>query len=614
MSASRSHWFLGIPLALGLLHAGYGPADEPKARPASSLPPLSKAFPESPEDLRAIEKQVQAVLHKVVPAVVGIRMGAGQGSGVIISKDGYVLTAGHVSGKPGSEAQVLLPDGRKVKARSLGRQTGVDSGLMKITEKGDWPHAEMGSSAEVRRGQWTVAIGHPGGFRPNRTPVVRVGRVLMANKFFIRTDCTIVGGDSGGPLFDLAGRVIGIHSRIGLFITENVHVPVEVYHQGWERLARGESWGGMLGQQLVLSPGGKILLEVQGELPRADLMGPRQQGGRQKVHRLRMVPGSVYSIDMVGLKPGKLDPYLRVEDSSGTLLAEDDDGGGGTTARVVFRPVRDEEYRIIATTWNPGEAGPYKLVIRRLDLHESAVAGRADVLGTLGVPRPGAPKLIAEFSRAGVALHATATLFDAKGKLLPARDLPFHWSKGGKALKTDAHGVARLELKKETVKRLFAEVPAGCKVAFELTDADGNPFPFTPGKDFAKEKVKSGGGKLVLQLDGRLTEDDPFDTGRKQCRRQTVHFHMTPGFTYTLDLESLEIDSYLRLEDSASKQLAEDDDGAGRMNSRIVFRPKREDTFRIVVTTCDPGQDGDYRLTVRQAETGGGEAKPQKKQ
>jgi serine protease Do len=74
--------------------------------------------------------------------------------------------------------------------------------------------------------------------------VVRVGRVLFTSNDVIRTDNALVGGDSGGPLFDTEGNVIGIHSRINLTMESNFHVPVETYRATWDRLAKGESWGG----------------------------------------------------------------------------------------------------------------------------------------------------------------------------------------------------------------------------------------------------------------------------------------------------------------------------------------------------------------------------------
>jgi serine protease Do len=85
-----------------------------------------------------------------------------------------------------------------------------------------------------------------------------MGRVLLKDKFAITTDCTLVGGDSGGPLFDMEGRVIGINSRIGRFLTTNMHVPVTAYRADWDRLVRGEAWGNF--------PGTGPFIGVQGDV------------------------------------------------------------------------------------------------------------------------------------------------------------------------------------------------------------------------------------------------------------------------------------------------------------------------------------------------------------
>jgi serine protease Do len=224
-------------------------ADVPASAPTKGLPAaLGKVAPETVADLRAIQTQVRAVLDKVLPCTVGVRIGPGQGSGVIVSPDGYVLTAGHVSGQPDRAATIIFPDGRKVKGKTLGRNGTIDSGLIKITDEGTWPFADMGKSGTLKPGDWCIATGQPGGYREGRTPVVRLGRVLGRSDTVVRTDCALVGGDSGGPLFDIQGKVIGIHSRIGSDITANLHVPVDTYRATWERLAKGEAWGGRLAQ------------------------------------------------------------------------------------------------------------------------------------------------------------------------------------------------------------------------------------------------------------------------------------------------------------------------------------------------------------------------------
>ncbi|MCS7168718.1 MAG: trypsin-like peptidase domain-containing protein [Gemmatales bacterium] len=190
--------------------------------------------------LRLLQEKVQAVIERVKPAVVAIEIGPGQGSGVVVTKDGYVLTAGHVSGKPGRQVTVIFPDGKRIKGTTLGMNPSMDSGMVKLEGAGPWPYVEMGDTSQLQVGDWVVALGHPSGFRPGRPPVVRLGRVLRMSEQFLVTDCTLVGGDSGGPLFDLRGRVVGIHSRIGASLADNVHVPVNTYHETWETLARGE--------------------------------------------------------------------------------------------------------------------------------------------------------------------------------------------------------------------------------------------------------------------------------------------------------------------------------------------------------------------------------------
>jgi serine protease Do len=242
-SPSRLRFLFVFIIGFSLIVVGSGgvAAGEPAK---SSLPAaFSKEVPEGPKDLLDIQKHVQALVKKLQPATVGVRIGQAQGSGVIVTKDGYVLTAGHVSGKAERDARIILADGRTLKAKTLGRNGGIDSGLLKITEEAEFPFIEMGNSGDLKKGDWCLAIGHPGGVKPGRTPVVRFGRVLDSNKTLIRTDCTLVGGDSGGPLFDMHGKVIGIHSRIGGLITYNIHVPVDTYTETWDRLAASEEWG-----------------------------------------------------------------------------------------------------------------------------------------------------------------------------------------------------------------------------------------------------------------------------------------------------------------------------------------------------------------------------------
>ena len=241
-----SAWTLSL-LCLALVLGAVAAAPLQTTPTPSTLPAVfEKTAPGNLDDLRAIQKHVKQLVEKVRPCVVGIIVGEAQGSGVLVSADGHVLTAGHVSGKPDRECRIILPDGKVLKGKTLGRNIGIDSGMVKITEKGQWPFVEMADSSTLKKGNWCLSLGHPGGYHEGRSPVVRLGRILDRNRFQLKSDCTLVGGDSGGPLFDMEGKVIGIHSRIGGGITDNIHVPVNTYRETYARLSKNDEWGGRI--------------------------------------------------------------------------------------------------------------------------------------------------------------------------------------------------------------------------------------------------------------------------------------------------------------------------------------------------------------------------------
>lgn len=197
------------------------------------------------EDITRLEAKVQAVSKKTMPATVALLSEKTQssGSGVITTADGLILTAAHVV-QGAEELSVVFPDGKQVPGKVLGANYSRDIAMVKITEKGPWPHAEMGASKPLVAGDWVVALGHSAGFDAARTPPVRFGRVVSKGPGnFLTTDCTLIGGDSGGPLFDLDGKIIGINSSIGMSLTNNNHAGVDGFRDDWDRMLAGEAWG-----------------------------------------------------------------------------------------------------------------------------------------------------------------------------------------------------------------------------------------------------------------------------------------------------------------------------------------------------------------------------------
>ncbi|WP_158542207.1 trypsin-like peptidase domain-containing protein [Pedobacter chinensis] len=209
----------------------------------------SKVFAQD-KVIRKIETIVSAAVKKAYPASVRIwgfdvqqnQRTSGQFSGVVVSADGYILTAAHTI-QPGKNYKVFFPDGRECIAMALGkienRETpGIpDVGMMKITDSGTWPFAEMGYSASLIKNEPCISISYPESL--NQTlPTLRLGNVAeVKNEYgFIRSTCKMEPGDSGGPLFDYYGRVIGLHSAIDVSEEMNFEIPVDLYRRYWTAL------------------------------------------------------------------------------------------------------------------------------------------------------------------------------------------------------------------------------------------------------------------------------------------------------------------------------------------------------------------------------------------
>ncbi|MFQ5988599.1 MAG: DegQ family serine endoprotease [Candidatus Methylomirabilales bacterium] len=141
----------------------------------------------------------------------------GAGSGVIISRDGYVVTNNHVV-EGAKEVTVTLADKREYSARVVGRDPKTDLAVLKIEADESFPVATLGDSDQLKVGDWVLAIGNPFGLSNTVTAgiVSAKGRSIGAGPYddFIQTDASINPGNSGGPLFNLRGEVVGINTAI----------------------------------------------------------------------------------------------------------------------------------------------------------------------------------------------------------------------------------------------------------------------------------------------------------------------------------------------------------------------------------------------------------------
>ena len=139
------------------------------------------------------------------------------GSGFIIDKEGHVVTNNHVI-EDADQIKVKLDDQKEFDAQVIGRDPSTDLALLKIKSTYDYPTVKLGDSAQLKVGQWVVAIGSPFGLERTVTAgiVSAKGRVIGSGPYddFIQTDASINPGNSGGPLLNLKGEVVGINTAI----------------------------------------------------------------------------------------------------------------------------------------------------------------------------------------------------------------------------------------------------------------------------------------------------------------------------------------------------------------------------------------------------------------
>jgi serine protease Do len=168
----------------------------------------------------------------------------GAGSGFIVSADGYILTNTHVVGNA-DEVTVRLTDRREFPAKVIGADERTDVAVIKINAA-NLPTVKLGDPSRVKPGQWVLAIGSPFGFENSATAgiISATSRSLPSDNYvpFIQTDVAVNPGNSGGPLFNLQGEVIGINSQIfsrtGGYMGVSFAIPIDVARNVEDQLVK----------------------------------------------------------------------------------------------------------------------------------------------------------------------------------------------------------------------------------------------------------------------------------------------------------------------------------------------------------------------------------------
>jgi len=291
----KSVWIALTSFALGLLVAGYVFLHHPEkaipetslSRPAAAAAPSSALFASQPPEPKA-DMDFVTISEKVGPAVVKVEAErrekvsafggdegdpfqdfwdrffgqqrprqqqeqpvTAQGTGFFISPDGYILTNNHVVEKA-ERVTVNTVQGKEYEAKVIGTDPKTDIALIKVEAK-DTPFAELGDSSQMKVGEWVLAIGNPYGLDHTVTAgiISAKGRQIDTGSYqdFIQTDAAINRGNSGGPLINMRGEVVGITSNIftptggnigiGFAIPSNIAKKVVVQLKAKGRVVRG---------------------------------------------------------------------------------------------------------------------------------------------------------------------------------------------------------------------------------------------------------------------------------------------------------------------------------------------------------------------------------------
>ncbi len=223
MSINQSFLCVCCWCLLGVL----APAADQEPEPRNVLP---AGTPVDIAELKTIQAALREALPKVLPSVVEIYAASNHGSGVFVTQDGRIYSAAHVSRQPGAKLQITLPDSSRAEGESIIQDSETDAGIALLPPPDGvvFPPVPIAQAAPGV-GEWVFALGHSGGYDAARGPVVRLGRVVSVKDGMLQTDCKVIGGDSGGPLFNMKGELIGIHSKVGTGLEDNVHIPVAVF-------------------------------------------------------------------------------------------------------------------------------------------------------------------------------------------------------------------------------------------------------------------------------------------------------------------------------------------------------------------------------------------------
>ena len=344
---------------------------------AITLPPMLK--PESVVAQSDEDTNIR-VYKSASPAVVSIQSRSGNGSGSIIDAKGLVLTNAHVV-RGSNVVNVTLSDKRQFRGVVIASSRNPDLAVIRLEDVNvKLPTLSIASSNSIQVGQRAFAIGNPFGRFAGTLTTGIISRIDR-DRNFLQTDAALNPGNSGGPLLNTRGELVGVNTAIFTANSASSGIGLAIEADTVKKFIASARQGAIansprpsaLASPTVIAIGGNAISSV---LTTSDNTLP--DGSYFKAYQFQGQAGQSIAIEMRG---NGIDPYLVLFDSTGRKIAEDDDSAGGKNARIVVTLPISGRYTLYANSYEVGQAGSFTLSNRLANNFANSGSASSNFLG-----------------------------------------------------------------------------------------------------------------------------------------------------------------------------------------------------------------------------------------
>ena len=314
----------------------------------------------SPDPVQAQSDEATNIrVYKLAsPAVVSIQSQRGSGSGSIIDAKGLILTNAHVV-RGATTVNVILSDKRQFRGVVIASTRNPDLAVIRlegVTES--LPTIQIATSSDIQVGQRAFAIGNPFGRFAGTLTTGIISRIDLERKL-LQTDAALNPGNSGGPLLNGRGELVGVNTAIFTTNSANSGIGLAIEADTVKKFIAAVRQGTITNNPTpLISPS---LLTLDGNAIAASLTASDNtlpDGSYYKAYQFQGQAGQSVVIEMRG---DGLDPYLVLFDASGRKVAEDDDGAGGKNARLKVTLPSTGKYTLYANSYEIGKTGSFTI-------------------------------------------------------------------------------------------------------------------------------------------------------------------------------------------------------------------------------------------------------------